>query len=188
MINKIKDKIKKGFTLIETMVAVLILAAAIAGPLTIASKGLSTALVAKDQTTAYYLAQDAVEYIRFARDTNRLHTGWDWLVADGGSNTSTNLSNCVSAGGCYLDSLTNNPQVPVACGSGACPVMNYDATNHYFNYNTLNPVYLFTRTITITTPVGTNAAEAAVTVTVTWSDLPGSVHTITVRENLFNWQ
>jgi len=184
MTNKIKQKIKKGFTLIETLVAVLILATAIAGPLTIASKGLSTALVAKDQTTAYYLAQDAVEYVRFARDTNRLKST-DWLAGSGSG--STDLAPCEGAGGCYLDSLANVPAAPTAC-SGACPKMNYDATNRYFNYNGVNPATIFTRTITLTTPVGTNAADAALTVAVSWSDLPGTVHTITVREDLFNWQ
>jgi prepilin-type N-terminal cleavage/methylation domain-containing protein len=188
MINKLKTKFKKGFTLIETMVAVLILATAIAGPLTIASEGLSTALVAKDQTTAYYLAQDAVEYVRFARDTNRLQSN-DWLAGTGSG--STNLTPCVSSDGsasCYFDSLANSPSSPTTCVGGTCPVMNYDNANFYFNYNNGNLPTLFTRTVTITTPVGGNAAEASLVVTVSWSDLPGLIHTITVREDLFNWE
>lgn len=177
-----------GFTLIETLVAVLILVSAIVGPLTIASKGLQSALIAKDQTTAYYLAQDAIEYVRFARDTNRL-AGNDWLASNNAG--STNLAPCVSADGsakCYIDSLANNPPVPTTCPGGLCPQMNFDATNLYFNYNNSNPLAPYTRTISITTPVGGQTSEAALTVTVQWSDLPGVTHTITVRENLFNWQ
>lgn len=189
MINRIKNKFQKGFTLIETLVAVLILATAIAGPLTLASKGLSTALVAKDQTTAYYLAQDAVEYVRFARDTNRLK-GNDWLAGSGSG--FTNLVPCESAGGCYLDSLLNAPAAPTSCAAGVCPVMDYDTGNYYFTYAGVNggtiKQTLFTRTITLTTPVGSNASEAGLTVSVSWSDLPGLTHTITVREDLFNWQ
>ena len=190
MINRLKQKFKKGFTLIETLVAVLILVTAIAGPLTIASKGLQTALVAKDQTIAYYLAQDAVEYIRFARDTNRL-AGNGWLVGAGG-NSSTGLSNCYSGSGvpsCYLDSLNNSPPTPTSCG-GPCPIMYYDPNNHYFTYNTNAPNVptLFTRSVFINKGIGGNNDEASLTVTVSWSDLPGITHTITVREDLLNWQ
>jgi len=185
MINRLKIKFQKGFTLIETLVAVLILVTAIAGPLTIASKGLSTALVAKDQTTAYYLAQDAVEFVRYARDTNRLK-GNDWIAGTGSG--STDLVPCEAADGCYLDSLANSPSSPTNCSAGTCPLMNYDSSNHYFNYNAANPVTIFRRTVSITTPVGANAAEASVTVTVSWSDLPGLTHTIIVRENMLNWE
>jgi prepilin-type N-terminal cleavage/methylation domain-containing protein len=212
MINKLKIKIrqgfirhKAGFTLIETLVAILILVTAIAGPLTIASKGLSTALVAKDQTTAYYLAQDAVEYVRFARDTNRLQGNNDWLKGAGGSCSSSNpinscstvLTPCTGATGCYFDSLATYPSVPTACEDAACSQhpLYYDATNHNFNYNTNNALTIFTRTVSIVAPVGTNdcvtaghGCEAALTVSVSWSDLPGFTHTITVHEDLFNWQ
>jgi len=56
--------IQKGFTIIETLVAVTLLMIAIAGPLLIASKGLTSALYAKDQMTASYLAQEAMETIK----------------------------------------------------------------------------------------------------------------------------
>ncbi len=55
---------QKGFTIIETLVAVTLLMIAIAGPLLIASKGLTSALYAKDQMTASYLAQEAMETIK----------------------------------------------------------------------------------------------------------------------------
>src|SRR3990167_9485995 len=88
-----KSKVKRGFSLIETLVAVLLLATAITGPLTIASKSFLVATVAKDQVTAFYLAQDAVEYVRFARDSNKL-SGSDWL-----SGSVVDLDNCVSTNG-----------------------------------------------------------------------------------------
>jgi prepilin-type N-terminal cleavage/methylation domain-containing protein len=180
----------RGFTLLETLVAVVILSMAIAGPLSIASKGLQIALVAKDQTTAYYLTQDAIEYARFARDTNRLQApSGNWLVGSGG--TSTDLSPCVSADGsalCYFDSLDLAPTRPTAC-SGSCPVLYYDPNNHYFTYNANAPTMptAYTRSVSITTPSGGNNSEAAITVTVTWSDLPGVVHKVSAKEDIYNW-
>ncbi len=113
--NFIKQRLpagRRGFTLIETLVAVMILATAIAGPLTLASRALNTSLIAKDQITAYYLAQDAIEYVRYARDTNRLQGG-DWLSGAGAADQSKiiSLTNCVSATGCYLDSVSQSPRV-----------------------------------------------------------------------------
>lgn len=60
----------KGFTLVETLVAVAILMIAIAGPLTIAQKSLMASIYAKDQVTASFLAQDAMEYVKNWRDSN----------------------------------------------------------------------------------------------------------------------
>lgn len=167
-----------GFTLIETLVAIVILTTAIAGPLTIAAKSFMAATVVKDQITAFYLAQDAVEYIRFKRDTNRL-AGSSWLTGlDGGI--------CTGATGCYLDSTGNNPANPTFC-PGTCQPLRYDTTNNRFTY-TGGTATIFKRTIVITTPVGTNADEASITVTVSWSDQAGITRSVVVLENMFNWQ
>src|SRR4051812_17046488 len=121
----------KGFTLIETLIAILVLMLAIVGPLTIASKGLQTTLVSKDQETAFFLAQDAVEYVRWVRDTNKL-SGNGWLAGlDGTANGHTNNGvaggNCTAASGCTVDSLKDT----TASCSGACVVLKYGSTNNY---------------------------------------------------------
>lgn len=187
MTNKINNK---GFTLIETLVAIMVLMSAIVGPLVIVQQGLKATTVAKDQDTAFYLAQDAVEYIRFVRDTNKL-SGGDWLTGAGGGGNIRNLTVCKSANGsaqCRVDSMQNQQSTIVSCSGdtgGVCKAIQYDAANNYFSYTT-GTASLFIRTITITTPVGSNSDEAALAVTVTWSDpVP---HTIRVREDLFNWQ
>src|SRR3989344_79302 len=126
-----------GFTLIETLVAVLLLTTAIAGPLTIVSKGLIAALVSKDQITAFFLAQDAVEYVRFVRDTNRL-LGGDWITGVGGSPAGVDLSSCLTINGigCYVDTTGTGSvaPVPTVCG-GVCPIMKYDSNNKRFTYS-----------------------------------------------------
>lgn len=61
---------QRGFTLVETLVAVTVLMIAIAGPLVVASKGLRSSLAAKDQMIASYLAQETMEVIKNIKDNN----------------------------------------------------------------------------------------------------------------------
>jgi type II secretory pathway pseudopilin PulG len=82
--KKIKNNnLKAGFTLVEALVAVSILMIAIASPMTLAQKGLSTATLSKDQMIAAFLAQDAVEAVKNIRDQIAIRgvggTGGDWL-------------------------------------------------------------------------------------------------------------
>ena len=185
MTNNMKHVSPQGFTLIETLMAILVLTVSIVGPLTIASRGLNAALIAKDQTIAFYLAQDAVEYIRYQRDTNVLsdvgHAGPSTHWLDG-------FGNCLSTvGSCTIDSIADKV---VAC-SGACPAINYDTSTNTYTYDS-GSRSIFTRTITITTPVGSgstlNANEAQVLVTVKWYDVSTQQHTVSVTEDLFNWE
>jgi len=60
--------IKKGFTLIETLVAVSILSIAIAGSLFAANSTLVAASIARDKMIASYLAQESIERVRWVRD------------------------------------------------------------------------------------------------------------------------
>ncbi|MDE2071541.1 MAG: prepilin-type N-terminal cleavage/methylation domain-containing protein [Patescibacteria group bacterium] len=194
MINNVLKKIK-GFTLIETMVAVLILATAIAGPLTIASKGLSSALIAKDQIGAFYLAQDAMEYVRFLRDTSCLQQS---AGTQGCSTWLSTLLPCVSADGtqtCALDSFGNPADgvsghaSVVQCTSNVCTPLYYNGATHYFTYNSSNATLsLYTRTVSIQNPAFGSNDESVVTVKVVWRDVGGVLRSVVVRENLFNWQ
>lgn len=181
----------KGFTLIETLVAVLLLATAIAGPLTIASKSLIAALVAKNQIAAFFLAQDAIEFVRFARDTNRLQGG-DWITGVGSSKGGVDLSNCRSAEGCYFDSTLQNPNAVTACVSGGCaqPLVLTTSkylylTNGRYAYNSAGTRTTFVRQVIISDVV--SGEEANVLVTVYWSDA-GKERKVQVQENIFNWQ
>ncbi len=195
-IKKIKVR---GFTLVETLVAVLVLSTAIAGPLTIASKGLSSSLVSKDQITAFFLAQDAIEYVRYARDTNCLTAGstfavcptGTWLVGTGG--TATDLTPCIGAGNfCYIDTTNNSPSIPTTCTSAICPKLNYDSSAQLYtyaaiNYTTIKPTG-FTRTINLS-QVDALGNEYKLTVSVYWVDQAGVSHPpVSVYEYLYNWE
>ena len=67
----LKKNKKKGFTLIETLIAITILMISVAAPLSLASKGLQAANLAKNQIVAYYLAQDAYEWVKNKTDMNK---------------------------------------------------------------------------------------------------------------------
>lgn len=84
IIPKNHIKKQKAFTLVETLVAISILTIALTGPLAIIAQALRSSYFARDQITAYYLAQEAVEYIRNQRDFNGLQgvnapAAGDWL-------------------------------------------------------------------------------------------------------------
>lgn len=168
----------RGFTLIETLVAVLLLTTSIAGPLTLASKGLTAALIARDQMIAFYLAQDALEYVRFLRDNNKL-SGSPWL--DG-------LDACTGSSGCTLDPSSGTAS---AC-SGTCPLINkYSPSTGvaYFTYTLGNPTpQQFRRTVTLAPPSTGVLTEEVLTVTVSWRAQSGVTRAISVRENMLDWQ
>src|SRR3989344_5745503 len=62
----------RGFTLIETLVAVTLLSVAITAPMSLTTRSLAAAYYARDQITAFHLAQEAIESVRHARDHNIL--------------------------------------------------------------------------------------------------------------------
>jgi prepilin-type N-terminal cleavage/methylation domain-containing protein len=77
----------QGFTLVETLIAITILMIAIASPLVIASKGLTAALISRDQMIASLLAQESIEIVKNIRDNNFINDRvW-----------STGFSQCVRA-------------------------------------------------------------------------------------------
>ena len=61
-------KKNSGFTLIETLVAISLLSVSIVAPMALASQSLAAAYYARDQITAYHLAQEAIEAMRSIRD------------------------------------------------------------------------------------------------------------------------
>jgi prepilin-type N-terminal cleavage/methylation domain-containing protein len=162
---------KKGFTLIETLVAISILLLSITAPLSIASQGLSSAYIARDEITAFYLAQEAMEFILSRRERNFL-TNSSWL------------SGLPSTTGApfTIDSFDRNM---VLCGGGGCPAIEYNPTTGFYSHNDPggNPSK-FTRSVSVTE---LSNHEAAVLVTISWS--VGSLNrSFSVRENIFKWK
>ena len=85
---------ERGFTLVETLVAIAILMIAIAGPLVIASNGLTAALYSRDQMIASYLAQESVEVVKNVRDNNLFAPASAGNAWDAGFESCTRSSPC----------------------------------------------------------------------------------------------
>lgn len=65
---------QKGFTLVETLVAITVLLLVVIGPMTVAQRGIQNAYYATEQATAVFLAQEAIEAVRQFRDESALET------------------------------------------------------------------------------------------------------------------
>ena len=177
-----------GFTIIEPLVAIAILLLAITTPLTIAEKGLASAEVARQEITAFYLAQEAAEHIRNVRDENT-------LGGQGGkSGWLQGLNQCVSGGGCGIDPTSDNGQPLIACtiSNDDCTLWQNDSTlifgyppghgsGNSFGWTETG----FKRKVYLEEIK--NGVEASTTARVEWSSGPFGSRTIIVSENLFNW-
>ena len=155
--------IEKGFTLIEALVALVILTIAL-GPALILSSNLSaTASVVRNNLVAANLAQEGVEAVRALRDTNWFNgAAFDNGLADGIYRVEWNSDSLISFG--------SNPPLK--------------ADNGLYNYSTGTDT-IFKRTITLTK---VNAAELKVVSDVVWTERGNRARDISVESHLFNWR
>jgi len=175
---------KRGFTLIETLVAISVLLIAVVGPLTLATRSLFSALVARDQLTASYLAQDAVEYIRYKRDNNFL-AGEPWLNGD--------LSDCVAPKMCRVETERNQIKDCDEDSGGVCKNLTYDEKEDTYGYRSVSTEEgeevrptTFNRTVTLYPAVDNPNNEYIIDVTVSWHT--GSFeNSFTTKEHIYNW-
>lgn len=165
----------KGFTLIETLVAIAILGMVIVGPLTLAIKSIGSAAISQNQITASYLAQEAIEYIKNHRDNNFLQ-GTGWL--DG-------LDDCLGSNGCYIDVFDIGNEINGCIIN--CPKIRYDSGNKQYNYIDGEET-VFIRTVKIAKiNIDGDEDEAEIKVKVEWQEKFGEKSFI-LQDNIFNWK
>ena len=128
----------RGFTLVETMVAVLILTLTIVSLMTVVSNSLFAARYARDEIAAGYLLQEVIDYIRNDRDTtvflqNAQSTNAAW------ANFENNYNNCsVANNGCYFDVMGGTTSPTKCTNTSTCRDLYYDdnaITSPYYVYD-----------------------------------------------------
>jgi type II secretory pathway pseudopilin PulG len=178
-----------GFTVLESIVAIMVLSLSISGVFSAVQTGLSQASIAKDEVKAFYLAQEAVEIIRNKRDTNQLArinvgTG-NWLAGIAQNNTDP----CWFGKTCRVDAKSFNLVDCSTDPGGVCPVLKQNSSTFLYNYDLVNPATNpatnFKREIQIEQVIG-NSDEIAVTVRISWTT-KGFVKSFMVKTHLLNW-
>ena len=96
---------KEGYSLVEVLVAVALLMFAIVGPMTIAVKSSQSAQYAREQNTAFFLAQEGISIINAIRNDNALAVykstatdSWAWI-------DTPSLAPCKNSYGCTIDAV-----------------------------------------------------------------------------------
>jgi len=171
-----------GFTLVEALVAISILLISVVGPLSIVSESIKIANLGKDQVTAFYLAQEAIEYLRNKRDTNVLQN-LSWL-------SGPEIGNCDGVDTCRIDVTSDSTANCLNDPGGVCKKLNKfrDASSEMvtflYNSGVEYEATSFSRSVNIKEVVSNR--EAVITVKMEWtSNL--IQREFTIVERIFNW-
>lgn len=186
---------KKGFTLIETLVAITVLTVAVVAPMTLTSQALSAAMYARDQVTAFHLAQEAIEAVRSIRDANILKNAYG---------TQTDILSGIPIERDFVIDTRDDSAATVIheCTTGTCPPLKTDGTFYAYGPVGTADIYtavpgwsdtVFTRTIRalwVACPgeqTCSNQDEVRISVTVSWRTASAQTRSFTISQNLYRW-
>lgn len=159
------EHMHRGFTLVEAMVALVLITVAMGPVFILATSAINTASRVEHNLIASNLAQEGIETLRNIRDTN-------WL-------NEAMFDNNIPAGTWRIQWDTMGGDF-MAVGSN--PVLKKN--NGLYNYST-GVDTVFRRTINISKP---NSGELVLTSLVTWIERGGINRTVSVESHLFDWQ
>jgi len=165
---------KKGFTIIEVMVAIFIITAGMLGAFSLIQRTIFFTVTNSSRITAAYLAQEGIEIVRNIRDSNWLEAGvpWDDLLDAGDYEVDYNDADL----GPYHDRY----------------LLRVDGVSvGFYSYDSGSPTR-FKRKITIgkedlSVSSGGIYDKMTVSVLVEWQER-GTLRQIIVQENLYNWR
>lgn len=183
----------KGFTLIETLVAIAILTLSVAGPLYTANRAIVAAETSRDQLVASYLAQEGVEYVRRVRDDAYLaaysaggpdvsNVAWQNFL------DSSPAASCRSPQVCTLDPVESDGSPLSPCPGNVCAAPLYLLANALYSQQNLSGAQEtpFVRSVEIRDVPGTDDEKEVVS-SVAWS-FHGSAYSVVVADRLTPWQ
>lgn len=120
-----KYKKKKGFSLVEVMVAISLLLIALVGPMTFYTRSSQSTEVANDRVIATFFAQEGAELVQKIRDDAVLADFFD-VAQDGWGNFLNIVDDCL-IGSCGLSVGENGGVNVIDCGSSSC-ALRYDSS------------------------------------------------------------
>lgn len=174
----VKQK-QQGYSLVEVLVAVTVLLIALVGPLTIASKGLKNASLAREQNTAFFLAQEGIEAVVKIREDNALsvYAGnntevWDKVEAINEDDACTTESPC----GVDVDA----DFTLFECSTNTCDLYISDSGRGIYGHNSSGDATNYNRELV----VNVNESRVHVLSTVTWGE--ASDQQLTLSTYLYN--
>lgn len=161
----------QGFTLVEVLVSLFILATAITGAMFVTVTNSNSASLIKDNYIASGLVQEGIEVTRNIRDN-------EWLASCPPASIACTFGTKLPAGS-YRIQWDSSAVIAL----GANPVLQFDNDTGLYSYAGGNDT-LFQRTVTIST---VSASEKKIVVTVTWTER-GVTHTVSAEDHLFAWR
>ena len=191
----------RGFTIVETLVAISIILIALVGPFMDIEHALTASYIARDQLIGNSLAQEAVEYVQNLRDNNylydRAHPGSNYTFLtglNGFPNGSGLAVNCASGRYCTVDTTAPAVSSAVQCaGASSCPALYVNTVTGLYNQQSNGVATRFTRYITLcymqpdsTCTFAPRTNEAKLTVTVKWITEQQPYQT-QITEYIQNW-
>jgi len=161
--NHKKTKLNKGFTLIESMIAITLIVSGITGLLVLVNRSMGFAMLAFNQLTSANLAQEGIELVRNIRDNNWMNNK-NWLTGlEDGTYQISYIDNELNA---YIEQ----------------PLFFDEITG--YNYTEGDPTFYY-RKIELTL---INPNELRVKSIITWSAKGGKNFETVAEDHLFNWQ
>ncbi len=174
----------RGFTLIETLVAIAVMTVALLAPFAAIERVVAASRIAKDNLIASTLAQEAIEYVRFIRYNNYLAyrddvNGYQSHILDG----LNSAPNCTNGNRCTVDTTVALSAAVASCQNNSCGPLYLDANGFYTQNASGGSKTLFTRSLTLTQD-SVHGNETA-TVTITWEDHGNQ--SMTLSETYYDW-
>lgn len=193
--NKNIKQRNRGFTVVEALVAIMILSISVAGMLGVTASSATSARYANNEITANYLLQEAVDSVRNSRDTIAFQmkdTGGGWTAFLNRYGYQAN-SKCFTTYGCMLimnsfdaSDLTGNDVI--SCPNSGCQPFLYDSSASsqlFYQYSTGSSTSFVRKVVMAVTQ--TNPDEVKVTATVDWVN-GSSSRSRTLEIYLLDWQ